>query len=175
MWKICLWLCLLFTRTGRVVKYVFYLGLAIFQSHLGGDHIGDQGGKICLLLRNFWENGKFEKITILLILAQRGFLLRTESGLKFKILHRNPANTHCFHLSLAAIAVILIEHHDVSMYTMLRRLPMAQQCCWYQNIINIKVADDDDDDDADAHLVVERDLRRCRLRTVRWWTSRPSF
>ena len=57
--------------------------------------------------------GKFEKITILLILAQRGFLLRTESGLKFKIFHRNPANTHCFHLSLAAIAVILIEHHDV--------------------------------------------------------------
>ena len=92
--------------------------------------------------------GKWEiwKDNYILILAQRGFLLKTESGLKFKIFHRNPANTHCFHLSLAAIAVILIEHHDVSMYTMLRRLPMAQQCCWYQNIINIKVADDDDDD-----------------------------
>ena len=25
------------------------------------------------------------------------------------------------------------------------------------------------------HLVVERDLRRCRLLTVRWCTSRPSF
>ena len=25
------------------------------------------------------------------------------------------------------------------------------------------------------HLVVARDLRRCRLRTVRWFTSRPAF